>query len=456
MKYNELFRQFPINTIVSKIDQEEMDPSDPFGAAASNFSILNCRYHPFCSNLSYENSIDVRNKSFPSKNLPLNSIPFGIKDIFNTQVMPTTMGSPIWDGFVAGNNARCVDSLLRKGALSFGKTITAEFAVHALNETLNPYDVSKTPGTSSSGSAVAVSLGIVPFALGTQTAGSIIRPASFCGVWGFKPTFGLIPRTGVLKTTDSLDTVGFFSFFGSDLRRILSSVRVSGRNYPSVFRKIDQRGPTPKSKDSTWKIGVLYSSFWFNTDADIKHCFNSIVDLISNDATFDVQFIDDSLLDGIHDSHSIIYEKSLSYYFAEEYRECDKVSEVMLDMIEKGKKISSDQFLEQLSVQSNKTQGLNHQFSNYDAILTISTASSAPDRNILEKDDPSLAFTYLGMPSLHIPVGLDSDGMPIGFQISSAKYNDYLILQLLDVFLKKGIVKDYSIKKPIKEVSSGG
>ena len=111
MKYNELFRQFSINTIVSKIDQEEISPSDPFSAAAANFSILNHRYHPFCCNLPYESSTDVRNKSYPSKNLPLNSIPFGIKDIFNTQVMPTTMGSPIWDGFVAGNNARCVDSL---------------------------------------------------------------------------------------------------------------------------------------------------------------------------------------------------------------------------------------------------------------------------------------------------------------------------------------------------------
>ena len=166
-------------------------------------------------------------------------------------------------------------------ALSFGKTITAEFAVHALNATLNPYDVSKTPGTSSSGSAVAVALGIVPFALGTQTAGSIIRPASFCGVWGFKPSFGLIPRTGVLKTTDSLDTVGFFSFFGSDLRRILSTVRVSGKNYPKVFQKVDQRGPFPKPKDTQWKIGILYTSFWSNADDDIKTNFNNIIDVLS-------------------------------------------------------------------------------------------------------------------------------------------------------------------------------
>ena len=117
------------------------------------------------------------------------------------------MGSVIWKNFFPGNNARVVDKLINEGCLSIGKTVTAEFAVHELNKTLNPYDVTKTPGTSSSGSAVVVSTGMVPFALGTQTAGSIIRPASFCGVWGMKPSYGLIPRTGVLKTSDTLDLV---------------------------------------------------------------------------------------------------------------------------------------------------------------------------------------------------------------------------------------------------------
>ena len=105
----------------------------------------------------------------------------------------------------------------------------------------------------------------------------------------------------------------------------------------------------------------------------------------------------------IHHSHSIIYEKSLSYYFAEEYKSCDQVSAVMADMIEKGKGISSEMFLSELESQTTKIQNINHQIKDYDAILTISTASSAPLRNEVEKNDPSLAFTYLGMPSLHVP-----------------------------------------------------
>lgn len=456
MTFNDLFRTSSIISIVDNIQNGILNLSDPFSVAENNFNLLNDAYHPFCSSLSYKNSLEVRDKSFPAKYLPLNGIPFGIKDIFNTQVMPTTMGSPIWSGFVAGNNARCVDSILRKGALSFGKTVTAEFAVHALNATLNPYDVSKTPGTSSSGSAVAVALGIVPFALGTQTAGSIIRPASFCGVWGFKPSFGLIPRTGVLKTTDSLDTVGFFSFFGSDLRRILSSVRVSGKNYPQVFESVDMRGPSPKSDSAKWKIGILYSKFWDDTENDIKSNFTDIVNCLSNDSLFDLHVIDNQMLEGIHNSHSIIYEKSLSYYFAEEYKSCDQVSAVMTDMIEKGKTIGSELFLSELKFQTAKIQIINHQIKEYDAILTISTATSAPLRNEVERNDPSLAFTYLGMPSLHVPNSKDSLGMPIGFQITSAKYNDYLILQLLDVLIERNYLSDRSLLTTTKSVSLDG
>ena len=134
---------------------------------------------------------------------PLEGLPVGVKDIFNTADFPTQMGSPLWQGFTPGNDARVLYDMKRLGAIVPGKTVTAEFAVHSLGKTLNPHAGNRTPGTSSSGSAVAVATGMVSVALGTQTAGSIIRPASFCGVWGCKPSFGLVPRTGTLKTTDS-------------------------------------------------------------------------------------------------------------------------------------------------------------------------------------------------------------------------------------------------------------
>ena len=159
-------------------------------------------------------------------------VPIGIKDTFNTQDMPTSMGSPIWEGFRPGNDARVVFYLRQADGVIAGKTVTAEFAVHAPGKTVNPHAPGYSPGTSSSGSAAAVAAHMVPLALGTQSAGSIIRPASYCGVYGFKPSFGLVPRTGILKTTDTLDTVGVFARVPEDLNLLFEVIRVHGENFP--------------------------------------------------------------------------------------------------------------------------------------------------------------------------------------------------------------------------------
>ena len=135
---------------------------------------------------------------------------FTVKDIFNTYIFPTEMGSPIWKGFKAGNNARVITSILNAGYNFIGKTVTSEFAVHSDTTTLNPLNKKRITGTSSSGSAVSVLLGESDISLATQSGASISRPASYCGVLGFKPSFGLMPRTGILKTCDPFDTVGFF------------------------------------------------------------------------------------------------------------------------------------------------------------------------------------------------------------------------------------------------------
>ena len=170
----------------------------------------------------------------------LAGVPIGVKDIFSTEDMPTGMGSPIWKEFTPGNDARVVARLRLHEMIVMGKTVTAEFAVHTPNGTRNPYDIDYSPGTSSSGSAAAVAAGMVPLALGTQTAGSVIRPASYCGIFGFKPSFGLIPRTGILKTTDSLDTVGVFSRTAEDLEAFLNEAIVTGPNWPISFETISK------------------------------------------------------------------------------------------------------------------------------------------------------------------------------------------------------------------------
>lgn len=157
-----------------------------------------------------------------------------MKDVFNTKFLKTEFGSILFKNFLPGNNARLVDIIKEKQGIIFCKTTTAEFAVHHFPEkkTLNPFNKNHITGTSSAGSAVAVACGALPISLATQTAGSIIRPASFCGVIGFKPSFGALDRTGVLKTTDTLDTIGLFSSDIQNLKKIFINLIQYSNQYP--------------------------------------------------------------------------------------------------------------------------------------------------------------------------------------------------------------------------------
>ncbi len=283
----------------------------------------------------------------------LQDIPIGVKDIYNTAEFPTQMGSALWKGFTPGNDARAVFNLKRNGAIIAGKTVTAEFAVHTLDKTLNPYDVTKTPGTSSSGSAVAVSLGMVPAAVGTQTAGSIIRPASFCGVYGAKPSFGMIPRTGMLKTTDSLDTIGFYSVYLEDLRRMFDAMRVHGLNYPISNAALTDTARQNKRKGRSWRIGFARSETWKYASPYAKEALEAFMEKLSRQRGIEVREAKlPASMKRAHAVHEDIYNKALSYYFQHEYTHGEEVSPVMRDLIEKGNRVSSETYRVAL-----KTQG---------------------------------------------------------------------------------------------------
>lgn len=378
--------------------------------------------------------------------LGLDGIPFGVKDIFNTRAFPTQMGSPIWKGFTPGNNARVVDSLLLAGGLVAGKMVTAEFAVHVLNETLNPHDATKTPGTSSSGSAAAVARGMVPFALATQTAGSIVRPASFCGIWGMKPSFGMIPRTGVLKTTDSLDTIGFVATHAKSLRPILDQVRVKGPDYPSVYRNVDSKGGNPKSPSKPWRVGFVKTHVWDGAEGYTREAIMGLAEKIDREVGFEVEELDWS--DDVrvaHDIHAIIYNKSLSYYFQHEAKISSQISPVMKEMIAMGESISLETFKEAIRQQEIFCEKLDSLLSPYDIVLSLGTSSSAPLRGVVELPDPSLIWTLGHIPSIAVPAFRCPSGLPFGAQFVSRRWNDYLLLQGVEELVDRGVLPPGSL-----------
>jgi Asp-tRNA(Asn)/Glu-tRNA(Gln) amidotransferase A subunit family amidase len=372
----------------------------------------------------------------------LEGIPIGIKDTFNTADLPTQMGSPLWKNFTPGNDARIVYEARRAGGLVAGKTVTAEFAVHALNETLNPHDISRTPGTSSSGSAVAVSLGIVPVALGSQTAGSIIRPASFCGVYGFKPSFGTIARTGTLKTTDSLDTLGFFTACPEDLRLIFDQLRVRGRDYHFVHKYLDnnERDKLEAYDLNKSRIGFARTYTWQHSNEYARNAIEKICRTLS-DSGFQVEDIELPVeFEEIHQLHSDIYNFSLAYYFKLESISRDKISASISALIEKGNAIPLSKYREGLQKQEKLCKLFDQKASEFDVILSLSTAGSAPLRGVEEKPDPSLLWNFLHLPALSAPVFTCPQSCPFGLQIIARRFNDYRLLDFIESISKKGLI----------------
>lgn len=363
------------------------------------------------------------------QNAPLHGIPIGVKDIYNTFDMPTQMGSPLWKDFTPGNDARIIHYLRRNGAIMLGKTVTAEFAVHYQDKTRNPHDLTRSPGTSSSGSAVAVATGMVPVALGSQTAGSISRPASYCGIYGFKPTFGVLPRIGVLKTTDSLDTLGFFARSVDDLALIFEASRVRGENYEYVHHYIDNYHPVP---DKKFRIGIVKHPKWDLASDAAKTAFEQWCCTLQSPRLQIQEVTLPSFCETIHTTHQCIYDKSLAYYFKDEYAQHTLMSPIFYDIIQEGSKITKEQYQEALEKQSRETVAFNDWIESYDILLTLATADEAPiGLTTPDIPDANLIWTYLGLPSATIPVLKGKNGLPIGVSVVAGKYHDTLLLYFL-------------------------
>lgn len=390
-------------------------------------------WNSFSEDLLIQDSLESQNMIDLGKIGLVSGIPIAVKDVINTYNYTTEMGSVVWKDFEAGNDARIVHNLKYEGGIVAGKSVTSEFAVHALNKTLNPYDIKKTPGTSSSGSAVAVALGIVPVALATQTGASIIRPASFCGVYGYKPSYGLVSRTGILKTADSLDSVGFLTSNVNNIRPVFDSISVKGPDYPFSYKALNDINRQKKG-NRAWKVAFVKTYTWDNTAEYVKKQLTDWLDMLNKDIEVNVEEVDlDYIIHDAHSVHGTIYNKSLSYYFHNEHLQKEKISDVMIDMIKMGEKVSVEEYHRAIEKQKDMIYKMDNFLKEYDAIISISTATEAVNRGEHEADDPGLIWTLLHLASVNIPLFKNyTTGMPFGMQVSARKYNDYLLMDFLE------------------------
>ena len=365
---------------------------------------------------------------------PLSGIPVAIKDIIATSDMPTTNGSPIYRDHVPAADAWVVERLRNLGATIFGKTVSTEFAWRHPGPTVNPWNSRHTPGGSSSGSAASVAAGIVPLALGTQTLGSVIRPAAFNGVVGFKPSFGAIPRSGVHHLSPSLDHVGFFTRRVDDVALALSLLAgvsdrdLHGRPVPRFAVDID-KGLQPLTAP---RLAVVRFAKWSRVEPEQQQVFQAAIETLRGAGAV-LEELELAELDRTNwDAINIILASEAAMIFGDLVeRYPDRTSDPLKRLVQSGRSHSAYDYLSAKAQQENLRAALTAQISGFDAILTLPAFGEAPEGLGYTGDAEYCApWTLLGVPALSLPAGFGSRGLPLGVQVVGAYREDHRALRV--------------------------
>lgn len=364
---------------------------------------------------------------------PLSGIPVGIKDIIATSDMPTTNGSPIYRDHVPAADAWVVERLRNLGATIFGKTVSTEFAWRHPGPTTNPWNRDHTPGGSSSGSAAAVAAGIVPLALGTQTLGSVVRPAAFNGVVGFKPSFGAIPRTGVHHLSPSLDHVGFFARRVDDVALALSLLAGAGdrdrhgQPLPAFDVDIDQ-GVPPLDKP---RLAIVRFAKWSKAEPEQQKIFDAAVATLRESGAV-LEELEFAELDRAnwYAINAILAGEAAMIFADLVTRYPDRSSDHLKALVETGKALSATDYLTAKALQDKLLATFTAEMSGYDAVLTLPAYGEAP-RGLQYTGDAEYCapWTLLGVPALSLPAGFGGNGLPLGIQIVGRYREDHRTLR---------------------------
>ena len=350
----------------------------------------------------------------------LRGIPVGVKDIIDTYDMPTGHNSPIFEGKVPFGDAACVALCRTANAVIMGKTVTTEFANRHAGATTNPHDPGHTTGGSSSGSAAAVADGHVPLAFGTQTGGSVIRPAAYCGVVGYKPTFGDFSRVGIKMQCHSVDTLGLMARTLDDIALFRAAVL----KLPPV--RIDREIGRPR-------IGVCRSPVWDKAEPETKALIEETATRLSDKgaSVIDVSFAA-PFADIIDDHAAITGFESVRNYADERLRNPDKVSdELMNGPMKRGLAVSFERYVAAQRKATAFKAHVDSLFDKVDLLLTPSAPGEAP-QGIAFTGDPvfNSIWTLAGTPCVTLPAGTGPRGLPLGVQLVGLRHADDQLLSL--------------------------
>jgi Asp-tRNA(Asn)/Glu-tRNA(Gln) amidotransferase A subunit family amidase len=349
----------------------------------------------------------------------LHGVPVAVKDVIDVKGMPTGMGSPIYEGFQPAADASCVSLLRAAGAVIIGKTVTAEFAGIKSGPTRNPHCLTKTPGGSSSGSAAAVADNMVPVAFGTQTGGSILRPASYCGVVGFKPSFNSINRAGLKFAAESFDTIGHLCRTVEDAA-LFWRVLVGKAEQP-----LDVASRPPR-------VALFRSHHWARAKDETLKAISSTVSRLEKLGCVVPEIVVPEGFDGLSSVRKTIndYERAraLSWEW-QAYR--SQISDQLAAVIANGLSLSYDQYLQGKMEVARWRGWFNEATADYDAVLTPVVDGEAPDG--LEFTGSSAfqeTWTMFHVPAISLPLCQGPNGLPVGIQLVGKLNHDERLLAI--------------------------
>jgi Asp-tRNA(Asn)/Glu-tRNA(Gln) amidotransferase A subunit family amidase len=360
----------------------------------------------------------------------LHGVPVGVKDIFDTEDMPTEDGTVLHAGRTPAEDATAVSRLRQAGAVIMGKTVTTELAVFDPGKTRNPHDPERTPGGSSSGSAAAVAAHMVPLAIGSQTNGSVIRPAAFCGVYGFKPSHGLISRHRVLQLSRQLDHVGVFARSIEDAALLAQELMGFDEHDPDTAPKARPNLVEVAAQEPpvTPNIAFVKSPLWNEASDDTHEAFAELVEHLGDE-------VEEAELPAVFAEavawHRTIMEADLARYLAPEYgRGKDRLSAILREMIERGQTTLAVEYnnaVDQIPVLRAALESI---FERYDAILTPAAPGEAP-KGLEATGNPIFCtiWTLCGLPAITLPILSGASGMPMGAQLVAPMGDDGRLLR---------------------------
>ena len=350
---------------------------------------------------------------------PLHGAAIGLKDIIHTTGLPTRMGSKAFEGFKADEDAACVRKLAAAGGYAFGKTVTTEIAFMQPGKTKNPWNPRHTPGGSSQGSAAAVAAGHVPAALGTQTNGSVIRPAAYCGIVGFKPTLGEIPFAGVNLFSETLDTLGTFTRTVADAALLAAPLATSGT--------IDAQ---PETLAAPPRFAYLSDFPWTQLDCDADDTLDAAATrLRMAGAEIVAVALPDALADAAAVHRTIMLVEAARNLAALQKRARGELSTTLNAALDEGSAIALADYHRALASRKAMIAVATEWLAHYDALIAPPAPAGAPE-GLETTGDPSCCTlaSLLGAPAVTLPIGLDARRLPLGMQLVATAGNDAKLL----------------------------